>query len=277
MKYIYLNLKRFDIPPEAGGVNRIAPPGSWAAHIVKCIEAPLEELNKDMRCVVFFPEAHIIGAVQAKKAAGPVQVGCQAVFFEDTGEGNFGAFTSSRTANAVKALGCSDVIIGHCEERRAFASVIGMGEGKNTAAVDGILNRELGCALRAGLRVLYCIGEKTEEQPQWEKTLGAQLETGLKGVDTSGICIAYEPVWAIGPGKIPPDAEYIGRIARFIKKETGGLPVVYGGGLKKENAARIGAIPEIDGGLIALTRFGGEIGFYPDEYIEIVRTYMGHF
>ena len=50
--------------------------------------------------------------------------------------------------------------------------------------------------------------------------------------------------------------------------------MIYGGGLKAENAAMLASIPEIDGGLIALTRFTGEIGFYPDEYLDIIRIYM---
>ena len=55
---------------------------------------------------------------------------------------------------------------------------------------------------------------------------------------------------------------------------TGGLDVVYGGGLKRDNAAMLAGIEEINGGLIALTRFQGQIGFYPEEYIEIIRTYL---
>ena len=51
--------------------------------------------------------------------------------------------------------------------------------------------------------------------------------------------------------------------------------MVYGGGLKKDNAQMLASIDEIDGGLIALTRFTGEIGFYPEEYLEIIRTYLG--
>ena len=51
--------------------------------------------------------------------------------------------------------------------------------------------------------------------------------------------------------------------------------MVYGGGLKHDNAEMLASIPEIDGGLIALTRFQGDIGFYPEEYLEIVRIYMG--
>ena len=51
--------------------------------------------------------------------------------------------------------------------------------------------------------------------------------------------------------------------------------MLFRSGLKVDNAAMLASIPEIDGGLIALTRFQGEIGFYPDEYLEIIRTYMG--
>ena len=69
---------------------------------------------------------------------------------------------------------------------------------------------------------------------------------------------------------------YIEKIARFVKERTGGLDVVYGGGLKADNAAMLASIADIDGGLIALTRFQGEIGFYPDEYLEIIKTYLGN-
>ena len=86
---------------------------------------------------------------------------------------------------------------------------------------------------------------------------------------------AYEPIWSIGPGKTPAGRDYIQMIARFVKEKTGGAPVVYGGGLKTDNAAMLASIPEIDGGLIALTRFQGEIGYYPDEYLEIIKTYLG--
>ena len=98
---------------------------------------------------------------------------------------------------------------------------------------------------------------------------------GLAGVDKSQVVIGYEPIWSIGPGKTPAGKDYITKIARFIKEVTGGIDVVYGGGLKVDNAEMLASIPEIDGGLIALTRFQGQIGFYPDEYLEIIRTYLG--
>ena len=154
----------------------------------------------------------------------------------------------------------------------AEASVTGKAASE---AVNRILNQEIKCAQAAGLTVLYCIGEKSEEQADWENVLGAQLDIGLDGVDKSSVVIAYEPIWSIGPGKTPADKPYITKIARFVKQRTGGLDVVYGGGLKQDNAAMLALIDEIDGGLIALTRFSGEIGFYPDEYLDIIRRYLG--
>ena len=142
--------------------------------------------------------------------------------------------------------------------------------------VNKILNQEIKAALAQGLNVLYCIGEKSEEQDQWQEVLGKQLEIGLQDVDTSKVVIAYEPIWSIGPGKQPADKDYITKIAKFIKEKTDGIDVVYGGGLKKDNAAMLASIEEIDGGLIALTRFQGEIGYYPEEYLEIIEQYMNH-
>jgi triosephosphate isomerase len=125
------------------------------------------------------------------------------------------------------------------------------------------------------MKVLYCIGEMDTELSDWDKVLGQQLSIGLNGADISKVAIGYEPVWSIGPGKTPADKPYITKVAKFVKAETNGLPVVYGGGLKTDNAEMLASIDEIDGGLIALTRFKGEIGFYPDEYIEIISTYLG--
>ena len=165
------------------------------------------------------------------------------------------------------------MLIGHCEERKDKAGILAAGGG-DQAAVNGILNQEIREAVRAGLKVLYCIGETSEEQPRWQEVLRTQLEEGLKDVDKSCVTIAYEPVWAIGPGKIPPDKEYIQKIGAFVKEITGDMDVVYGGGLKQDNAAMLASVPDMDGGLIALTRFSGEIGFYPEEYLEIVKLYL---
>ena len=277
MKHIFLNLKRFDVPAELGGVNRLAAVADWGRAIVEQTQAGLEQYAPEqVEFVQFFPEAHLPAAAAARSENSPVQIGCQGVYRQDVAPGgNFGAFTTNLPAAAAAALGCGWALIGHCEERNDKAGILAEAGVTDTAAVNRILNREILAAQARGLKVLYCIGEKSEEQAQWEKVLGDQLESGLAGADKSRVVIAYEPVWSIGPGKTPADAPYIQKIARFVKERTGGLDVVYGGGLKTDNAAMLASIPEIDGGLIALTRFSGEIGFYPAEYLDIIRLYLG--
>ena len=280
MKHLYLNLKRFDVPVEFGGVNRIAPVADWGKYIVEHTQEGLKHYDPNqVEFVQYFPEAHILGAVAAQCENSPVQVGSQSVYRMNTAVGgNFGAFTTNRPASAAKALGCESVLIGHCEERNDKMGILaeaGVTGTEASRAVNRLLNQEIRCAVARGMTVLYCIGEKSEEQDAWEQVLGEQLSIGLEGVDKSKVVIAYEPVWSIGPGKTPADKPYITKIARFVKEQTGGMDVVYGGGLKSDNAAMLASIPEIDGGLIALTRFSGEIGFYPEEYLEIIRLYLG--
>ena len=277
MKHLYLNLKRFDVPVEYGGVNRIAPLKDWGSYIVSHTQEGLKKYDpSQVEFVQYFPEAHILGAVNALCENSPVQVGCQGVYRMNTAVGgNFGAFTTNRPASIAKAMGCTSTIIGHCEERNDKAGILAEAGVTDTAAVNRLLNQEIRLAVEQGLTVLYCIGEKSEEQERWQEVLGEQLSVGLDGVDTSKVVIGYEPVWSIGPGKTPAGKDYITKIARFVKERTGGLDVVYGGGLKVDNAEMLASIEEIDGGLIALTRFQGEIGFYPDEYLEIIKTYLG--
>lgn len=275
MKYIFLNLKRFDIPPELGGVNRLALPQMWGQTIVDRTQGGLEAYRGKAEFVDFFPEAHLISAVGARTPDSLVEIGCQGVFREDTSiGGNFGAFTTNRPAHIAAALGCGWTLIGHCEERADKAGILAEAGVIDIVAVNRLLNKQIKAAQAAGLKVLYCIGEKSEEQAQWQEVLGAQLSIGLDGVDMDKTVIAYEPIWSIGPGKTPADKPYIEKIARFVKEKTGGMDVVYGGGLKTDNAEMLASISEINGGLIALTRFSGEIGFYPEEYLEIIRLYL---
>ncbi len=276
MKHIYLNLKRFDVPAALGGVNRIAKVKDWASYIVSNTQEELNQYDPEkVEFAMYFPEAHILGALAAKHKGSIVKLGCQSVYREDVlVGGNFGAFTTNRPAAAMVEAGCETVIIGHCEERNDKAGILAEAGITNTMAVNRILNKEIKCAIAQGMTVLYCIGEKSEEQDHWMEVLSQQLEIGLQDVDTSKVVIAYEPIWSIGPGKTPADKDYITKIARFVKGKTNGMDVVYGGGLKQENAAMLASIEEIDGGLIALTRFQGEIGFYPEEYLEIIRLYM---
>ena len=273
---IFVNFKRFDVPASMGGVNRTDRIASWAGTIVGSTLPALEKYSRDdVRFAMYFPEAHIMNAVEAIGISSRLEIGCQGVCPGDVAPGgNFGAFTTLRPAAAAAALGCMTAIIGHCEERMDKAGILAQAGVSAPEVVNQILNQEVLVAQKAGLSVLYCIGEKEEEQVRWRDVLAGQLEQGLKGADRKKLTVAYEPVWSIGPGKVPADQEYITKVARFVKGWDREIPVVYGGGLKTDNAEMLASIPEIDGGLIALTRFAGEIGFYPQEYLEIVKLYL---
>lgn len=277
MKHLYLNLKRFDVPPACGGVNRLCDIRSWGAYIVSHTQDGLKKYPPEqVRFVQFFPEAHLLGAAGALNENSPVQVGCQSVYRMNTAPGgNFGAFTANRPVSSMTAMGIRHTIIGHCEERNDKNGILAEAGVTDPAAVGRLLNQEIRLAVSGGMDVLYCVGEKDTELDRWQEVLREQLETGLDGVDRTKVVIGYEPVWSIGPGKTPAGKDYIIKAARFIKEVTGGMDVVYGGGLKRDNAEMLASIGEIDGGLIALTRFSGDIGFYPDEYLEIIDTYLG--
>lgn len=280
MKYIFLNLKRFDILPQYGGVNKLAPPREWGAHIAAALQVGIarrQGWSGNISMAVFLPEAHILGAVAAVPPESEFEIGCQSVHYEDTAPGaNFGAFTTLRTANSVRQLGCTWTIIGHSEERQHMARLMtlaGAAPEAASRAISALLRMQVESAQRAGLQVLFCIGETAEQVSNRLPILRSQIEESLEGTDLSKIVLAYEPVWAIGPGKAPPDAGEIADIAAGIK-EIAPCPLVYGGGLKRDNAESIGSIAALDGGLVALTRFNGEIGFYPDEFFEIVDAYL---
>ncbi|MFI3168093.1 MAG: triose-phosphate isomerase family protein [Bacillota bacterium] len=269
MKHIFLNLKRFDILRKFGGVNDVADVENWA----KVIAGGIEEGVKDIEGInfgIFFQEGHLMNA---SKELSKVKCGCQGVFRRDTAKGvNFGAFTTFQTANSATQMGATYALIGHCEERNNLREIIERAGGTNIDVINEILNEEIKCAIEAGMKVLYCVGERTEEQENKAEVLALQVSMGLKDVDLSKVEIAYEPVWAIGPGKPVPTAEYIDEVAKLIKA-TADVPVVYGGGLKLENAEMMAKIESLDGGLIALTTFGADFGFSVENYLKIVKKY----
>ncbi len=161
-------------------------------------------------------------------------------------------------------------------------------------AIDKLINHEVRCALQSGLNVLLCVGETeeergggqfTEQRLRIESVLKSQLLSDLEDVGEHMkerlVVIGYEPIWAIGPGKTPPDKEYIGFVSSFIKhvlRENFDFDpvVVYGGGLKEENAGMLSSIETIGGGLVALTRFTGDIGFDVEGLKRIIDEYLSH-
>lgn len=277
-KYIHLNLKRFDVSNEFGGVNHDKNLFNWGTNIVKELDSFTKELSgqNDMDLVMYFPEAHLLPAIAGLSKDSALVVGCQSVYRKDVEiGGNFGAFTTHRPASAMSQLGINHTIIGHFEERLDKNEMYELAGISDSTLINKMLNQEIKMSQKRGMKVLYCIGESLEQKNDWQNVLKEQLEIGLENIDLSDVAIAYEPVWAIGPSKTPPTAVQIKEISDYIKTLYPKTPLLYGGGLKKENAREIASIDSLDGGLIALTRFSGEIGFYPEEYKEIVEEYLG--
>ncbi len=308
MKQIFVNLKRFEIPKSLGGICQKDDPKEWIEGIIgECVSLGIGRYEAVEVCFLLQENLLITAreklADYAVKDTKSIKLGCQGIFRENAAKGgNFGAFTTNRPAAAVSNMGCQWTILGHSEERRDKLGIIAHydpavlqeEQARNTAnaAVDKLINEEALCALDAKMKALVCIGETAEEKgegsfeeqkPRIQAVLKAQLLRSLAGIEAKqchdAVVIGYEPIWAIGPGKTPPGAEYISFVSAYIKKVVkehfGFEPaVVYGGGLKEENAGTISKIDSIDGGLVALTKFSGEIGFYPEDLKIIIDKYI---
>ena len=242
--------------------------GNWKMNMTPSQAVKLcEELkplvaNDDVDVVYCVPAIDIVPVVEAVKGTN-VEVGAENMYFEEKG-----AYTGEISAEMLVDAGVKYVIIGHSERRDYFKEC------------DCLLNKKVKKAFEAGLTPILCCGESLEQREMGITLdfIRLQIKSDLKDItadQVKNMVIAYEPIWSIGPGKTPAGKDYITKIARFVKEQTGGMDIVYGGGLKQDNAAMLASIDEIDGGLIALTRFQGEIGYYPEEYLEIIRLYMG--
>lgn len=270
MKQIVVNFKRFDIPKALGGISNVQPSEYIDSMLVPLIE-PLQKM-KDVQFTFYIQEAYLIRACELTSKCTNIHIGCQSNCYEDV-NGNFGAFTSLRTASAMKAIGVSSSLIGHFEERKHLNTLYQLAGIDNQQVINEILNKEIKMAQQQNMEVCYCIGESETQHHEWDKVLLDQLKVGLEGVDVSHITIGYEPLWSIGPGKQPADRDTIEKVVQLIKSWNPALKVIYGGGVKQENASMLVKIELLDGGLIGLTNFKENLGFHPNEFLEIVELY----
>jgi triosephosphate isomerase (TIM) len=178
-----------------------------------------------------------------------------------------GAYTGDVAPQMLLEAGCKYVIVGHSERRH------GIGEP------DLFLNRKVKAALKAGLSVIFCIGESLAEREgkQTEDVLAFQLAAGLATLDRAllpKLVVAYEPVWAIGTGKnaTPEQAQEVHLFIRkqfsraFGEESAGSLLIQYGGSVKPDNAAAILKQPDVDGALV------GGASLKADSFLAIVNA-----
>ena len=139
----------------------------------------------------------------------------------------------------LKNAGAKYVIIGHSENRQ---------DGEN----DKLINKKIKSALKAGLKVIFCIGEtlKEKRRKKTKMILNKQISVGLKNIkNKKNIIISYEPVWAIGTGIIPKNKELF-EIINFLRKKVKKLKIIYGGSVNPKNVKKLCNIKNIDGFLI---------------------------
>ncbi|TWT90335.1 Triosephosphate isomerase [Pseudobythopirellula maris] len=192
------------------------------------------------------PPAVYMAAVADKLAGSPVALGAQNMYFEDNG-----AFTGETSASMLSDLGAEYVILGHSERRHV------MGE------TDAEVNKKTLKALDAGLVPVVCVGELLEER-EAEQTADVnrrQLLGALEGVSETqvlGLVVAYEPVWAIGTGKVatPEQAEEVHAdlrrllAERYTSEVAEKVRILYGGSVKPGNAAELIGQQNVDGALV---------------------------
>jgi len=154
---------------------------------------------------------------------------------------NYGPYTGFINSHMLKNIGANYVIIGHSENRE---------NGEN----NKLINLKIKSALKAKLKVIFCIGETLKEKRKnmTQSILSKQIKVGLDKIkNRSNIFIAYEPVWAIGTGIVPKSIDLLNTI-KFIKSKfkDKSPKVLYGGSVNPQNIKNLKEINNIDGFLI---------------------------
>ena len=188
----------------------------------------------------------VLSAALEATAYTNIKVAAQNCHFEDKG-----AYTGEISAQMLAEMGVPYVIIGHSERREYFAET------------DETVNRKIKAALNWGVRPIVCCGESLAQRESGETftLIRGQIEKAFDGIAPEKmhlITIAYEPIWAIGTGKVASDeqAEEVCAFIRGLIAELYGKQVAdaqriqYGGSVNAKNAAGLFAQPDIDGGLV---------------------------
>jgi len=208
--------------------------------------ASLASMPDDREVVIFAPYTVLADCASEFAGKPGFSLGGQNVYSED-----HGAFTGEISPAMLRDAGCMHVLTGHSERRLLFHES------------SEFIGKKTAFALAHDLKVTLCIGETLEEREsgKLESVLREQLMKGLANVDDTvsenNLAIAYEPVWAIGTGKVAGPAEILEThaivrallIARF-PKQGNFIRILYGGSVKPDNASEIITLDNVDGVLV---------------------------
>ncbi|MGI9547674.1 MAG: triose-phosphate isomerase, partial [Flavobacteriaceae bacterium] len=227
--------------------------------LVAEIDSALPDISAEVMVAPTF--VNLAAAVETLKDSA-VEVVAQNMHYAPSG-----AFTGEISADMLKGIGISTVIIGHSERRAYFGET------------DDILAKKASAALDNGLRVIFCFGEELADRKAGNhfSVVETQLKNGLFSLDAANwqnIVLAYEPVWAIGTGETatPEQAQEMHAFIRSTIKSSFGdqvannVTILYGGSVKPGNAQEIFSKPDVDGGLI------GGAALKADDFLAIVEA-----
>ncbi|TLS28722.1 hypothetical protein PpBr36_00584 [Pyricularia pennisetigena] len=213
---------------------------------IKKIVENLNNANLDVNAEVVISPPHVYLAHTRSLAKKEIEVAAQNVFDKPDG-----AYTGETSVSQLKDLGINWVILGHSERRTILGESDEVVASKTKYAIDN------------GLKVIWCCGESLEERESGKtvEVVTRQLEALKAKVGTSGwenIVIAYEPIWAIGTGKVatPEQAqEAHAAIREYLKSKVGDkvaeeTRILYGGSVNEKNCGELSQKPDIDGFLV---------------------------
>jgi len=241
----------------------MAPPrlaaGNWKMHGSLAALAELDAIGAaapEGAEVMICPPAPLIGAAAGRATGTRLLIGAQ-----DCHAAAAGAHTGDVAAEMLAEVGAQAVILGHSERRADH------GESDATVAA------KVAAAWRAGLRAILCVGESeaTRDAGHAVAVVTGQLRASLPEGD-GALVVAYEPVWAIGTGRVPAMAEIEemhGALRDALGACGGDVPILYGGSVKPGNAAEIFAVPGVDGALV------GGASLTADQFVPIIRALSG--
>ena len=215
-----------------------------AAALAKGLAKEAEEVDGVDLAVC--PPSVYLDAVGRAVAGSKVSLGAQNVYHQPQG-----AFTGEISVSMLRDLGCEYVILGHSERRHVLGET------------DEDVNQKVHAALGAGLEPIVCVGELLVEREEGRtlEVIRSQFDGSLAGLSAEQmlrVVIAYEPVWAIGTGRVasPEQAEEVHLDLRkmlqdrYNEEVADTVRVQYGGSVKPENAAELLSQPNIDGALV---------------------------
>jgi len=242
--------------------------GNWKMHNTiaesTALAKTIKEGSTDIKdgIIVLAPPFTALFSVGEAIKGSNLSLAAQNMHYEDKG-----AFTGEISPLMLKDIGCSYVIIGHSERRKYFQEN------------DADVNLKVKKALTAGLTPIMCVGETDEEREKrvTKDVVGRQIKNGLAGLGKiENIVIAYEPVWAIGTGKVATSAQAqeVHAFIRGILKENYGnaandVRILYGGSVTKDNIGDLIAMDDIDGALV------GGASLKADGFLGIIQNISG--